>query len=60
MIEYSHGDSVTVQTDTINNGEPFDASVVHVSQSDDVVSVNPTDLDVVEMAIVGLSEVEER
>lgn len=55
---FSHGDSVTVETPTINDGEPFEGTVVSVDRSTETVSVEPEALDVVELAIVGLSEVE--
>ncbi len=57
-VEFSHGDSVTVETPTINSGEQFGGRVVSVDKQTDTVAVEPYNLDVVEMAVVGFDEVE--
>lgn len=58
MTQLSYGDSVSVTTETINGGEPFDATVLSVDPQTETVSVDPDNLSVVEMAIVGFGEVE--
>lgn len=58
MTKPSYGDSVTVTTETINGGEPFDATVLSIDPKTETVGVEPSDLDVVELAIVGFSEVD--
>ena len=58
MTQLSTGDSVSVTTETINEGESFNARVLNVDKTTDTVSVEPENLDVVEMAVVGISEVE--
>lgn len=58
MTQFEHGDTVTVETSTINGGEPFEASVVSVDKQTQTIGVEPANLDVVELAIVGFSEVE--
>lgn len=52
------GDSVTVQTETINDGEPFEANIVSVDNSTETYGVEPADLDIIELAIVGFNEVQ--
>jgi len=58
MTQLSTGDRVSVATETINDGESFNARVLYVDKTTDTVSVEPKNLDIVEMAIVGLGEVE--
>lgn len=58
MTQLSHGDEVTVTTDTINGGEPFEATVLSIDESTFTATVEPHSLDVVEMAIVGTGEID--
>lgn len=60
MTQISYGDSVKVTTETINDGEPFEAMVLNVDKATDTVSVEPDSLDMVELAIVGCSEVDRK
>ena len=59
MTELSLGDEVEVTTGTINDGEPFAATVLSVDESTFTATVEPHSLDVVEMAVVGKGEITE-
>lgn len=57
MADFDHGDDVTVTTGAINDGKPFRAEVLHSDPKTETVTVAP-ELDIIELAVVGESEVE--
>lgn len=59
MSDYEIGDSLTIQSSTINGGESFEARVLDCNEKGETLTVDPTNLDTVELAIVGWSEVRE-